>query len=171
MGSVETEDDRLWKLEARAVGAGAAAGFVAGIGMGVVLQFGTGILPVLGGLVGRVSLLRGWVVHMFISVVYGVLFAVFVAYPPVQSFLDTFEVVDYVLAGITYAVMIAAVTIAALPFVFEVPTMTTAARPPFPNIPGPMAGGLLPAALLGVGHIVYGAILGAIYAVIGETAD
>lgn len=171
MGSVETEDDRLWKLEARAVGAGAAAGFVAGIGMGVVLQFGTGILPVLGGLVGGVSLLRGWVVHMFISVTYGVLFAIFVAYPPVQSFLDDFEVVDYTLVGVTYAVMIAAVTITVLPFVFEAPVMTAAAEPPFPNVPGPTAMGLLPAALFGVGHLVYGTILGAIYAVIGETAD
>lgn len=171
MDRMETERKPLREIEARAVGVGAVGGFVAGIGMGLIVQFGTDLLPVLGALAGELSVLRGWLVHLLISVLYGVFFAVVVAYPPVQDFIASFGVSDYVLAGITYAVMMAAVSIAVLPFVFELPWVAAASRHPSPRVPGPALGGLIPAAVFGVGHIVYGAILGAVYALLGERAD
>lgn len=169
MGSTETEDDQLWAIEARAVGAGAVSGFVGGIGMGIVLQLGTDLMPVLGAFAGETSVLRGWIVHLVISMLYGVLFALVVSYPLVQRFLDSVGMSDYLFGGVIYAAMIAAVTIAMLPFVLELPWIERSAGSPF--VPLPELFGLLPAAMFGLGHLVYGAILGAVYAAIGETPD
>jgi len=176
MERTETESDRLLKIEARAVGAGAASGFVAGIAMGLVFQFGTELMPVLGAFAGRTSVLRGWIVNLVLSVLYGVVFAVLLAYPPIHSFMQSFDLTDHALAGLVYATMIAAFTMGVLPFVFELPWATPAAQAPFPSIPGAAAdggaaagGGLVPAAVFGVGHLVYGLLLGFLYAVIGET--
>jgi len=170
MGNSEIRDGQLWHIETRAVGAGAISGFVAGIGMGLLLQFGTELLPVFGAFAGRTSLLRGWVVHLVISVLYGVFFAFVVAYPAVQSFMGDFGDFDYVLAAIVYATMIAAGTIALLPFVFELPWVTNALQAQYEEVPGPLLGGLAPAAVFSLGHLVYGFILGAVYTVIGEAS-
>lgn len=170
MSDVQTEEDSLWRIELRAVGVGAVSGFVGGIGMGLIFQFGTELLPVLGALAGRTSVLRGWIVHLFLSVLYGVFFVIVVAYPPIRSVMASFDVSEYAFAGVTYAAMVAAVTIGVLPFVFEAPWVTAASEPPFPRIPGPELGGLISAAMIGVGHIVYGAILGVGYALIARDA-
>lgn len=169
MGSTETEDDQLWEVEVRAVGAGAVSGFVGGIGMGIVLHVGTDLLPVLGAFAGATSALRGWIAHLVLSMLYGVLFALVVSYPLVQRFLDSVGVYDYLFGGVIYAAMIAAVTIALLPFVLELPWITASAQAP--NVPGPDLFALGSAAMFGLGHLVYGAILGVVYAAIGETPD
>jgi hypothetical protein len=171
MSGVETENERLLRLEARAVGAGLAGGIVAGVGMGLVLQFGTELLPVLGAFLGETSVLRGWLVHLAIGALYGILFAVVLAYPAIQDFTEFFETPEYVFAGITYTVMMAAVTIGILPFVFELPWTGTASDGASPNIPGPAVAGLLPATMFAIAHVVYGAILGAVYAAVGGTPD
>lgn len=169
MGSTETTDDGLWQVEARAVGAGAASGIVAGVGMGIVLQLGTELMPVFGAFAGETSALRGWLVHLVVSLLYGVLFAMIVAYPPIRSFVTELDGPEYLLMGITYAVMIAAVTIALLPFVFELPWVQASFQASARNVPGPDLGGLLPALVFGVAHVVYGGILGFVYAWIGST--
>lgn len=164
-----SEDDRLWRLEARAVGVGAAAGFVAGIAMGVIFQFGTDLLPVLGAFTGEASVLRGWLVHLVVSVLYGIVFMAVVEYPPVRSFAASFGAREYVLVGITYAVTMAAVTIGILPFVFEVPWAAAPFQAPGTGAAGAGIDGLVPAALFGLAHIVYGTVLGAVYAAIEPT--
>lgn len=171
MDGAQTKDERLWKLEAKAIGVGAAGGIIAGVGMGLILQFGTELLPVFGAFAGETSLLRGWLVHLIISILYGVFFTIIVAYPPVQGFMESFDVTEYMLAGVTYAVMIAAVTIAILPFIFELPWVTSASQPPFPRIPGPGIEDLVPGAIFGIAHMVYGAILGFVYALFAPIHD
>lgn len=169
MGSAETEDEQLWQIEARAVGAGAASGFLAGIGMGIVLHVGTELLPVLGAVAGEATAVRGWVVHLVVSVLYGMGFAIIVALPVVARFFEPAGVYDYAFGGIVYAAMVmaagAAGTIAILPFIMELPWFGAEGQSPI--VPGPELLGLVPAAMFGVGHIVYGAILGAAYASIG----
>lgn len=173
MSDAPTDDDRLWRIETRAMGAGAASGFVAGIAMGVIIHLGTDLLPVLGALAGAPSALRGWVIHLVVSVLYGVLFAIIVAYPLVQRLLESVDIADYAFGGIVYAAMImgagAAGTIAILPFLLELPWVATADQSS--NVPGPELVGLLPAVMFGIAHVVYGAILGTVYAMIGETPD
>jgi hypothetical protein len=63
------------------------------------------------------------------------------------------------------------VTIGLLPFVLELPWVTDAASASFRNVPGPGLGSLVPAALFGVGHLVYGAILGAVYGLVDRSSD
>ena len=167
MGGTETADESLWRIESRAVGAGAASGAVAGVAMGIVLQFGTELLPEFGAFVGEVSVLRGWLVHLIVSVLYGVAFAVVVAYPPVRSFMTSFTVSEYTLAGLTYATMIAAVTITLLPFVFELPWATASTQQPASATPAGLDD-LVPAVVFGVAHLVYGTILGFVYALVGR---
>lgn len=170
MDVLRSEQGPLWEIEARAIGVGAVGGLVAGIAMGILFQFGTDLMPVIGALGGKPTVLRGWIVHLFVSATYGASFAVIVAYPPVRDFLGSFGPREYVLVAITYAVMVAAVTISLLPFAYELPWAT----PPGTTgvgIPGASLGGLVPAAVFGLAHVVYGAILGLAYVFAADPSE
>lgn len=171
MADTETDGHWLVRLEARAVGVGALGGFLAGIAMGILFQVGTGVLPFLGAFLGETSLLLGWIVHLLISVVYGVVFTVLVAYPPIQSFMHEFRFRDYVLAGIVYATMVAAATIAVLPFVFEVPWAAVPAGAQLSDLLESTLGGVFALVMFSVAHVVYGAIVGGVYAAFGEVVE
>ena len=171
MDGLQTEERSLREIESRAIGVGAVGGVLAGMVMGLLFQVGTGLMPVLGALAGEASILRGWIVHLTVSTLYGVLFAFLVAYPPIRSFLGDFEVDDFAFAGVVYAVVMAAATVSLLPFVFELPWVTDASTAPFPGVPGPGLLGLIPAAIFGIAHLVYGAILGAVYGIMADTPD
>jgi hypothetical protein len=168
MESVQHEDQRLWSLEARAVGAGILSGLLAGLPMGFVLQFGTDLLPVLATIAGVSSVAVGWIIHLAVAAVYGALFAVIVAYPGIHSFVHEFDLPEYTLVGVVYAVSIAAVSISILPFIFELPWVAGAAQEQLALAPGPSFGGLVPAGMFAAGHVVYGAVLGAGYALLKE---
>lgn len=146
------------------VGAGAASGLVAGIAMGLVLQLGTDLLPLFGAFAGGTSILRGWLVHLTMSVLYGVVFAAIVAVPAVERLLAPEGYYEYAFAGVVYAAMAMGAgvggTIALLPFVLELPWVTARGG----RVPGPALVGLVPAVVFGVGHLVYGVVLGAVYA-------
>lgn len=167
----ESNADRrgFWQIERRAVGAGGASGFIAGVVMGFVLHLGTDLLPVLGAFAGNASIVRGWVVHLLISIVYGIGFALLVAHPLLASLLAPEGPYDYAFAGIVYAAMVmgagALGTIAVLPFVQELPWATAMGS----EIPGPAVGGLVPAAVFGIAHVVYGGLLGFCFALFGPT--
>ena len=172
MSSTQTDSKQLLYLETHAVGAGAIAGLVAGIGMGLFLQFGTDLMPVLGAFLGATTALRGWVVHLAVSALYGVVFAFVMGYPSLLRFFGSLDPSEYALAGIMYGVVVGAfTTISILPFVTQLPWVTTAEIPPFPDVPGPGIAGLLPSVMFSIAHIVYGAVLGYLYASIGVTPD
>lgn len=168
MENVQHEDQGLWSLEARAVGAGLLSGLLAGLPMGFLLQFGTDLLPVLATIAGVSSVAVGWIIHLIISAVYGALFAVIVAYPAIHSFVQEFDFRDYTLVGITFAISIAAVSISILPFIFELPWVSGGAQEQLALVPGPSFGGLVPAGIFAAGHVVYGAVLGGGYALLKE---
>lgn len=167
MAGTTPENARAGGLGTPALGAGAASGVIAGIAMGVVLQLGTDLLPVLGAFVGGTSVLRGWVVHLVISTVYGVLFAVVIGNRYVNQLLDPTGIADYAFGGVVYAAMLMGAgvvgTIAILPFVTELPWTTTAGGS---NVPGPQLLGLLPAVVFGIAHVVYGVLVGVAYVVL-----
>lgn len=139
MSDAEAGSARRWQRGA--VMAGAASGFGAGIAMGVVLHLGTDLLPVLGAFAGRTTVLRGWLVHIVLSVLYGVVFAVLIAFPAIERFLAPEGTYEYAFAGLIYAAMVmgagAAGTIAVLPFVLELPWVSTTGS----AVQGPALGG------------------------------
>jgi len=159
-------DEGLLKLEARAMGAGVVGGFLAGIAMGLLLHLTTDMIAVLGSFAGEEGALRGWFVHMGISLGYGVVFAFVVAYPPIADFTASFGLLEWVLAAITYAVMVGAVSLAVLPFVFELPWQSGSGTPFVSGGPGITT--ILPGAAFAVAHLVFGAILGGVYAVLDD---
>jgi len=168
MKTFESDGHPLLRLEAHALGTGLVAGLLGGIVMGVVLQAGTDLLQVLAAFAGGRSLVRGWIVHLLFSLGYGALFAAVVSYPPVRDFLSEFGPLHWVLVGITYATMIAAVSIAVLPFVYELPWAPAMEKIPVENVPGVGFGGLVPSVVFALAHVVYGAVLGAAYVVLAN---
>lgn len=161
--SVQTENEPVWGTLAKAASVGAVAGFAGGVLMGILLQFGTELLPVIGGLTGQRSVLRGWTVNLAISVLYGVLFSIVIAYPGLERVVPIETTGEHVLVGVVYATIIAAITVAVLPFAFEVLEATGAVSGPFPRVPGPTGGALVSAMVFALAHIGYGAVLGGTY--------
>lgn len=168
MNEVRTEEEPFWKLEIRSIGAGLAGGLLGGLALGVFFQFGTEVMPVLGSFLGESSALRGWVVHLVMSLFLGASFAVVLGAPSIRDFTASFDTLEYVLSGVTYVYAIAAVTIGVLPLVFQLPWATAVVDPLFPQSGSSLAG-LVPAAAFALGHLVYGAILGWVYAILGTT--
>lgn len=166
--SVQMENEPIRGVLVRAAGYGALAGFAGGLAMGIILQVGTDLLPVLGGLTGQRSVLRGWVVHLVISLIYGIVFSTFLSYPGLERVVPIRTTSEHILAGVVYATMIAAATIAVLPFAFEILQLTGGTSDPFPRIPGPATGALLAAAVFAIAHMIYGTILGGAYALLTE---
>lgn len=163
-----SRDERLLKLEARAVGAGAVGGFLAGIAMGILLHLTTDVIAVLGSFAGQEGVVRGWLVHMVISIGYGVVFAFVVAYPPVADFTASFGLLEWVLAAVTYTVMVGAFSLSVLPFVFELPWQSGGTTPFVSGAPGITS--ILPGVAFAVAHLLFGAILGAVYAELDSRA-
>lgn len=167
MTEVHTEEQQLWKLEVRSIGAGLVGGLAGGIAMGVFFQLGTDIMAVLGSFLGASSVLRGWAVHLVMSLFLGASFAVVLGHPAIRDYTASFDTLEYVLTGVTYVYAFAAVTVGILPFVFQLPWATEVVSPLFSGSEGGSIVGLLPAAVFALGHLVYGAILGAVYAALG----
>lgn len=166
MSEVGTEAESLWKLEVRSIGAGLAGGLLGALAMGVIFQLGTDVMSVLGAFLGAESALRGWVVHLAIGLFLGASFAVVLGYPAIRDFVESFGTLEYVLSGVLYVYAVAGMTIGVLPLVFELPWVTSVLTPLVPGETGGSLGALLPAAAFALGHLVYGAVLGAVYAAI-----
>ena len=144
--------------------AGAAAGLVGGVAMGLVLQLGTELLPLIGRLAGSATLVRGWIVHLVTSALFGLVYAAFVSLPYVRDVATT--VGANVILGVIHASALSYFTIGvvlpAATIVLGLPESPLSAI----LVPGPRAGGLVDAGFFGVGHVLYGMLLGAVYAVL-----
>lgn len=170
MSEVRTENEQLWKLETRSIGAGLAGGLLGGIAMGIAFHLGTEVMPVLGSFLGASSALRGWVVHLVASMFLGASFAVVLGYPAIRDFTASFDVLEYVLSGVTYVYAVAAVTIGILPIILQLPWATAVIDPLVPGGESGSLAALVPAAAFALGHLLYGAILGAVYAMLDRPA-
>lgn len=146
--------------------AGIVGGLAGGLVMGVLLQVGTDLVPVFGRILGAESALLGWIVHLFTSVVFGLLFAAFVSLPIVEELERT--VSTSVLLAVIHASALSYVTIGVL-----LPAATIALGIPdlalFSQlVEGPGMAGLVPAGVFSLGHVTYGVVLGAVYAILED---
>ena len=161
VGESETETTTARPSEHRTWTAGVVSGLVAGVGMGLVLQFGADAMPLVGALFGMPTVVGGWAVHLLTSVLFALLFAAVVSSPLLSDYTGT--VGGTTGLGVLYGAGLGVVTGGLL-----LPLWLNAVRAealPVPLLPLPAVVGefVLPV-VLGVGHLVYGALLGAIFA-------
>ncbi|SDY18069.1 hypothetical protein [Halopenitus persicus] len=149
-------------------GAGIAGGFVGGVGMGLILHLGANMMPLIGALYGRPTVVGGWVGHLVNSVLIGLLFTLLVSRPVVRRQLTT--TFGCLVSGVVYAAAVGlATTGIMLPISMNVLGRRTIPEPILP-LPG-MVGGMLVVLSVGVAHLVYGLLLGATYGVIHTRPD
>lgn len=157
--SVSTASDTETRpmTDGRNLVAAAIAGIIGTIGFGG-LQMMMGSAPVIAGAFPALytlgpSLAVGWVIHLFHGAVLGIVFAAIVSQTPLRQYLD--NVLAMVGLGLVYGV----VTTVALAWIL-LPIWLGAVgfpqAPPFPNV------GMSSL----IGHLVYGALLGGVYAVL-----
>lgn len=134
------------------LGAISAASIVAGVAMGVYLHFAAGLLPVIGALYAVQSHVVGWITHLFHSLVFGFLFAAGVTRPTMRRY-DS--VGQRTLLGIGWGVVL---WLVAAGIIMPLWLQLVGIEATAPNLTVP---GL-------VGHVIWGAILGGVYAIIAR---
>lgn len=156
---------RVWEeqLTYPRFAAGTAAGLVAGVPMGLLLQFGTDLVPIIGSVTGTRSALLGWITHLVVSAAFGAAFVVFVALPIVNSLSHDFR--GMVLLGAVHGSWLGIGMIGVLlPLATAFVASTDTAPWLTQVIPGGGGeSGIGTAIVFGVGHLVYGTVLGAAY--------
>ncbi|MFC4248123.1 hypothetical protein ACFOZ7_14470 [Natribaculum luteum] len=147
-------------------GGGIVGGLVGGVGMGIVLHAGA-LIPILGVLVGDPTARGGWIVHLLLSVFFGLVFAAIVSRPALAEFTETFP--SYLGFGFAYGVVLGLFA-GGFPFPFALDLLGASTFPvPFLPLPG-IAAELLAALSFTVAHLVYGLLLGAVYAAVNGLA-
>ncbi|ELY52601.1 hypothetical protein [Natronolimnohabitans innermongolicus] len=145
-------------------GGGFTGGLVGGIAMGLVLHAGD-LIELLGGLapVPGTAVGAGWAIHLFLSVLFGLVFAAIASSRLVGELASSFT--DYVIVGLAFAAVLGLFAGGVL-FPVAMERAGVAALPlPFLPMPG-IAGELFSALLFALGHLVYGLVLGAVFAAI-----
>ena len=147
MSSRTVESPDITLTFSRTWGGAVAGGIVAGVGMGLIMHFVMGAMPLVGALYGQPTLVAGWIAHLFHSVVFAVVFAAVATRPTFRDYgvygLTVLGsaygiVLELVAAGVVLPVWANAVGAAELPVPFLVPM------------------GFLT-------HLIYGLLLGAVY--------
>lgn len=144
-------------------GGGVVAGLVAGAAMGFVIQFGAGTMALIGALYGSPSVLAGWIGHLFNSVVFALIFVAVVSRPLLSNYRSNAG--ELVGLGVGYGAALAVVTGGFLLPVGLNAVGATKLPVPLLPVPGVESEFAFPV-VLGVAHLVYGALLGGIYATI-----
>lgn len=130
------------------------AGVGAGIAMGLLIQFVMGIMPVIGALYGVESLAAGWIAHLLHSVAFALVFAAVVSRPPLSEYAESTASIAGL--GLAYGVVLWLVAAAIV-----MPIWMGLVGLPSPGVPN-----VNPQSL--VGHLVYGALLGGLYAALSR---
>ena len=134
---------------------GAVGGFVGGVVMGLMLQMQ--MTPVIEmaipAMYGASGLVAGWIAHLFHSVVLGVVFAFLVSATGLRDRAGGYA--GGIGLGLSYGVVLW-VVLAAIVMPIWLSTVGFPGAPALPNF-NPMSL---------VGHVVYGVVLGAVYAAI-----
>ncbi|MFC6768155.1 hypothetical protein [Natrinema soli] len=146
-------------------GGGITGGLVAGIAMGLVLHLGGNQIELLGGLATDPGTAAGvgWTIHLMISIAFGLLFAVIASRSLVQQLVTSFG--DYVIIGLAFGAVIGLFA-GGVVFPLAMERAGVAALPlPFLPVSGATAE-LFSALVFGLGHLVYGLVLGAVFATV-----
>jgi uncharacterized membrane protein YagU involved in acid resistance len=153
--SSQTATAKIEQYEQGAWLGGAVAGIAGGVLMGIMLT--TQMTPVIEraipAMYGLTGLTAGWVVHLFHSAVLGLVFAGVVRAAP--QYVGTR--VKCIGAGVAYGVVLW-IVLAAIVMPIWLGAVNFPGTPPLPNF-NPMSL---------VGHVVYGAVLGAVFPSVAE---
>jgi hypothetical protein len=146
-------------------GGGVTGGLVAGIAMGLVLHFGGNQIELLGGLATEpgTAVGVGWTIHLMLSIGFGLLFAAIASRNAVQQLMDDFS--DYVIAGLVFGAILGLFAGGVVfPLAMERAGVATLPVPllPISGITAELFGALL----FGFGHLVYGLVLGGVFAAV-----
>lgn len=134
------------------------AGLLAGVAMGVPMQFGMGIMDAVGALYGSQDLATGWAGHLFHSVVFALAFAGLVSLPRLRD--RAHEIRTSLPLAVGYGALLWI-----FGGVFAMPLWLEAAGLPNPGVPN-----LAPMSLMG--HVIYGLVLGVAFpGILGLTRD
>jgi hypothetical protein len=151
MSAYATDDGSRTTTTTR-VGLAAAAGILAGLVFGVLIQFRLERMTAIGAMytLGEPSLTAGWIAHMFHSALFGAFFGLVADVERTRSLFES--ALTAAGAGAVYAAGLWAVYIV---FVWPLWLNATSfgAQIPFPNL----------AVMPLVGHLVWGALLGAAF--------
>lgn len=137
---------------------GAIVGLLAGLPTGIVLQLGTDLLPLFGGILGTESVVVGWVFHLVMSAVFGAFFGWHVRWPVFRTL--TNSVAGAVMWGVIFGVVWYAYIVIGV----VIPGVTSLLGLPIGDVPGPALGELTVAAAFSLAYIIYGVVLGFGYA-------
>lgn len=128
-----------------------AGGLTAGVIMGLLMQFVLGSMAMVGALYGQPTIAAGWAAHLVHSVIFALVFAFIVTRPSLRDYTDS----TTKLAGLGMAY---GVTIWVIAASFVMPFWLTTIGAASPTIPTFEVLSL-------VGHLAYGLVLGAVYAI------
>ena len=133
----------------------AVAGLAAGTAFGLYLQFVVEVFPLAGPAQGIETLVTEWVVHLFHSLVFAVVYAELVSWSPLAGYAD--RVPTGAMLGASYGVVVWAVATAVV-----VAFLTVANTVWILSIPDASIANL-------AGHVLYGVVLGTVFAVVRQT--
>ncbi len=129
----------------------AGAGLLAGVAMGLVLDLVMGMMPAIGGLYGVETTLAGWVSHLWHAAVFGTVFGGVLVLTPLVTHVT--RPVPASALGIVWGLVLWVGAAGVI-----MPLWMGAIGLPAPNVPA-----LNPVS--GVGHVLYGFVLGSTLAV------
>lgn len=152
--SSATQTSRAFGIDGDWTSAG-LAGVVAGVAFGLLIQFVVGSMTTVGALFGMPGLVTGWIAHLAFSIGFGLVFAGVVELDPLERYAHRWT--TGIGLGIIYG---AGLWLVNLAFIWPV-WLNAVGFPPGGTMPVPF---LQPRPL--VGHLVYGGILGAGYALL-----
>lgn len=149
--SSATETSRAYGFDGDWASAG-VAGFVAGIVFGLLIQFVVGAMKAVGALVGMPGLVTGWIVHLALSIVFGLVFAAIVEWKPFQGYASRWT--TGIGLGLVYGAILWVINLA---FIWPI-WLNMVGFPPGATLSVPYLQ-MKPL----IGHLVYGVILGGGY--------
>ncbi|WP_096395329.1 hypothetical protein [Halorubrum trapanicum] len=153
-GSEPAVAGRRWR-------AGAGSGLAAGAAMGAVLHFGLGLMPTIGALIGVETVLAGWAVHLFNSTLFGALFVALFDRPFFAELRG--DVGGCLSLGIIHSALLGVLTGGLLlPAAIAIEGATSLPVPTLP-VPG-LTAGFEFGVVIAVAHLVYGVVLGRVFA-------
>lgn len=148
--------------------AGAAGGLIAGAAMGLVLHGALGLMPTIGALIGVETVVGGWTVHLFNSAAFG---ALFVAVFDRAFFADLRADVGGCLSlGVVHSALLGVITGGLLlPTAIAIEGATSLPVPTLP-VPG-LTASFEFGAVIAVAHLLYGLVLGRVFAALTLADD
>lgn len=139
---------------------GLGGGLAGGVLMGALFHVGPELLPFIGALYGRPTVLGGWVAHLVHSAVVGLAFGRLVSRPPLESRLEA--TTDAVAAGVLYSAVVGVVTVGLI-LAATAGTIGDAAIAAPLRLESELVDAIVVGLPVGIAYLLYGAVLGLTY--------